>query len=179
MWNSSALKPQSPHCTLGKAPHKHHWCSAGAPQSCCQLLLGCLLWQEVAGAWGSWCLCFPVPAAPGEARAHEQPVRGGVCRGLPALAVVSLVAVLPHVWRRRWVPACPPAPHSPAGQHTLHPQAQVGSGRPWVGVQSSGRASSQTQILQRRFWTLSGSWGGGCSEHRRLFSKYSKVKNAT
>lgn len=46
---------------------------------------------------------FPshLTARPGEARADEQSVRGGVRGGLPALGVVSLVAVLPHVWHWR------------------------------------------------------------------------------
>lgn len=46
---------------------------------------------------------FPshLTARPGEARADEQSVRGGVRGGLPALGVVSMVAVLPHVWHWR------------------------------------------------------------------------------
>lgn len=105
MWNTLTLKPHSPTAPSGELPVNTMLVPCRDAASSC---LGAWLWQEVAGVWGSWCLCFPVTAAPGEARAHEQPLRGGVCRGLPALTVVSLVPVLPLVWHRRWVPVWPP-----------------------------------------------------------------------
>lgn len=118
MWNASTLKPHWRVAPSGKLLLNTTLVPRRVAASSC---LGAWLWQEVAGAWGSWCLCFPVTAAPGEARAHQQPVRGGLCRGLPALAVVSLVTVLPHLWHWRWVPTCPfpptpqTAPPAPGG----------------------------------------------------------------
>ncbi|KAI1237370.1 Thrombospondin type-1 domain-containing protein 7B, partial [Lamprotornis superbus] len=80
---------------------------------------------------------YNLTAAPGEARAHEQPVRGGVCRGLPALAVVSLVPVLPLVWHRR-----------PDGAWALRGAAGSGRGQTLPGAAHPAQELPAEALLQ-------------------------------
>lgn len=179
------LKPLSPIAPSGKLPVSNN---VGIPLELLPIF-GFLTWCPAVagggrGGLGSLTPVFPchLTASPGEARADEQPVCGGVRGGLPALGMVSLVAVLPHVWRWRWVPTCPPAPFPPPP--SLSNAAQMGPPVPEGLMQAPSRGTEHRdrselhRTLRRWFLTLSRSGGVGFFEQSRLFSKYSKVKNA-